>query len=74
MGISRAQVRGVLQTVRAGHAPARILAVTDSRAVVRSLFLASAVRAPCQQPSPARRKSTFNGKTRISAFCFPSRR
>jgi SAM-dependent methyltransferase len=44
MGISRAQVRGVLQTVRAGHASARILAVTDSRAVVRSLFLASAVR------------------------------
>lgn len=44
MGLSRAQVRGVLQTVRAGHAPARVLAIADSRAVVRSLFLASAVR------------------------------
>ncbi len=41
---SRAQLRGLLQTIRAGHAPAPVLAITDSRAVVRSLFLASAVR------------------------------
>jgi SAM-dependent methyltransferase len=42
---SRAQVRGVLRTARAGHVGARALAVADSRALVRSLFLASAVRA-----------------------------
>jgi 4-hydroxy-2,2'-bipyrrole-5-carbaldehyde O-methyltransferase len=41
---SRAQARGVLDTVRAGHVTARTLAIADSRAVVRSLFLASAVR------------------------------
>jgi 4-hydroxy-2,2'-bipyrrole-5-carbaldehyde O-methyltransferase len=44
-GPSRAQVRGVLATARAGHVGARALAVADSRALVRSLFLASAVRA-----------------------------
>ena len=44
MGPSRVQVRGVLQAVRTGHASARVLAITDSRAVVRSLFLASAIR------------------------------
>jgi SAM-dependent methyltransferase len=33
-----------LKTVRAGHVSARALAIADSRAVVRSLFLASAVR------------------------------
>ncbi len=43
-GPSRAQARGVLETIRAGHVPARALAIADSRAVVRSLFLASAVR------------------------------
>ena len=41
---SRAQVRGVLRAARAGHVGARALAVADSRALVRSLFLASAVR------------------------------
>jgi 4-hydroxy-2,2'-bipyrrole-5-carbaldehyde O-methyltransferase len=45
MGLSRAQIRGILATARAGHAPARVLAIADSRAVVRSLFLSSAVRA-----------------------------
>lgn len=45
MSPSRAQLRGVWRTVRAGHAPARVLAIADSRALVRSLFLASAVRA-----------------------------
>ena len=44
MGPTRAQPRGVLRTARAGHAPARALAIADSRALVRSLFLASAVR------------------------------
>ncbi len=44
MGLSRAQARGVLATVRAGHAAARGLAIADSRAVVRALFLSSAVR------------------------------
>ena len=44
-GLSPAQVRGVLATARAGHAPARLLAIADSRALVRSLFLSSAVRA-----------------------------
>ena len=43
-GLSRAQARGVLKTLRAGHVSARALAIADSRAVVRSLFLASAVR------------------------------
>ena len=43
-GVSRAQVRGVLATARAGHATARLLAIADSRALVRSLFLSSAVR------------------------------
>lgn len=42
---SRAQARGVLETARAGHVAARALAIADSRALVRSLFLASAVRA-----------------------------
>jgi 4-hydroxy-2,2'-bipyrrole-5-carbaldehyde O-methyltransferase len=41
---SRAQVSGVLATARGGHVGARALAVADSRALVRSLFLASAVR------------------------------
>jgi 4-hydroxy-2,2'-bipyrrole-5-carbaldehyde O-methyltransferase len=44
-GLSPAQVRGVLATARAGHAAARLLAIADSRALVRSLFLSSAVRA-----------------------------
>jgi SAM-dependent methyltransferase len=44
MGLSRTQVRGVLATARAGHASARLLAVADSRALVRSLFLSSAAR------------------------------
>ena len=38
-------MRGLLRTARAGHVGARALAVADSRALVRSLFLASAVRA-----------------------------
>jgi SAM-dependent methyltransferase len=42
---ARAQVRGLLRTARAGHVGARALAVADSRALVRSLFLASAARA-----------------------------
>jgi 4-hydroxy-2,2'-bipyrrole-5-carbaldehyde O-methyltransferase len=42
---SRARVRGLLRTARAGHVGARALAVADSRALVRSLFLASATRA-----------------------------
>jgi 4-hydroxy-2,2'-bipyrrole-5-carbaldehyde O-methyltransferase len=45
MNLSRAQVTGIFQTIRAGHATARALAITDSRAVVRSLFLSSAIRA-----------------------------
>ncbi len=45
MGFSRTQVRGVLATARAGHVSARLLAIADSRALVRSLFLSSAVRA-----------------------------
>ena len=45
MSLSRAQVGGIFQTIRAGHATARALAITDSRAVVRSLFLSSAIRA-----------------------------
>jgi SAM-dependent methyltransferase len=44
MSLSRAQVGGILRTIRAGHATARALAITDSRAVVRSLFLSSAIR------------------------------
>jgi SAM-dependent methyltransferase len=44
MRLSRTQLRGLLQTVRAGHTQARTLAVSDSRTLVRSLFLASAVR------------------------------
>ena len=39
-----AQVRGVLGAIRDGNADAHALAVTDSRAYVRALFLASAVR------------------------------
>jgi 4-hydroxy-2,2'-bipyrrole-5-carbaldehyde O-methyltransferase len=41
---SRAQARGILETAKAGHVPARALAVADSRSLVRSLWLASAVR------------------------------
>jgi 4-hydroxy-2,2'-bipyrrole-5-carbaldehyde O-methyltransferase len=44
MGARRVQLGGLLRTARAGHAPARALAIADSRALVRSLFLASAVR------------------------------
>lgn len=44
MGLSRAQVGGIFRTIRAGHATARALAISDSRAVVRSLFLSSAIR------------------------------
>jgi SAM-dependent methyltransferase len=43
-GPSRAQARGVLETARAGHVAARALAVADSRSLVRSLFLSSAIR------------------------------
>lgn len=35
------QLRGVLASMRGGHAAARALAVSDSRALVRSLFLSS---------------------------------
>ena len=44
MGARRIQLGGLLRTARAGHAPARALAIADSRALVRSLFLASAIR------------------------------
>ncbi len=39
-----AQARGVIGAVRRGHAVALALAIADSRALVRSMFLASAVR------------------------------
>lgn len=38
------RARGILGTLRSGHAVARGLAVADSRSFVRTLFLASAVR------------------------------
>ena len=38
------QLRGVVDTLRLGRVPARALAIADSRSLVRSLFLASAVR------------------------------
>ena len=38
------QLRGLVDTVRQGRLPARTLAIADSRALVRSMFLASAVR------------------------------
>jgi len=38
------RARGVWNTLRSGHAAARALAVADSRSLVRSLFLASAVQ------------------------------
>jgi 4-hydroxy-2,2'-bipyrrole-5-carbaldehyde O-methyltransferase len=41
---SRVKVRGVVDSVRTGHASARALAVTDSRSFVRSIFLSSAIR------------------------------
>jgi SAM-dependent methyltransferase len=44
MGALGDTTRGVLGTVRGGNLAARVLAVGDSRAVVRSLFLAAAVR------------------------------
>ena len=44
MGPSRVQLGGLLRAARAGHGPARALAVADSRALVRSLFLSSAIR------------------------------
>lgn len=39
------QLTGLAATARAGHGVARMEAIVDSRAVVRALFLASAVRA-----------------------------
>ena len=44
MGRRGVQLGGLVRTARAGHAPARALAIADSRALVRSLFLASAIR------------------------------
>ena len=44
MGRRGIQLGGLLRTARAGHAPARALAIADSRALVRSLFLASAIQ------------------------------
>jgi SAM-dependent methyltransferase len=44
VGLSRIQLGGLLRTARVGHAPARALAIADSRALVRSLFLSSATR------------------------------
>jgi 4-hydroxy-2,2'-bipyrrole-5-carbaldehyde O-methyltransferase len=38
------QLRGLIATVRSGRIPARTLAIADSRSLVRSMFLASAVR------------------------------
>ncbi len=38
------QLRGLVDTVRSGRVPARALAIADSRSLVRSMFLASAVR------------------------------
>jgi SAM-dependent methyltransferase len=38
------QLQGLIDTVRMGRVPARTLAIADSRALVRSMFLASAVQ------------------------------
>jgi SAM-dependent methyltransferase len=38
------QVRGLVDSIRMGRVPARTLAIADSRALVRSMFLASAVQ------------------------------
>jgi 4-hydroxy-2,2'-bipyrrole-5-carbaldehyde O-methyltransferase len=38
------QFRGLVDTVRTGRVPARALAIADSRSLVRSMFLASAVQ------------------------------
>ena len=38
------QLRGLIDTVRSGRVAARTLAIADSRSLVRSMFLASAVR------------------------------
>jgi SAM-dependent methyltransferase len=38
------QLRGLVDTIRMGQVPARALAVADSRSLVRSMFLASAVQ------------------------------
>jgi ubiquinone/menaquinone biosynthesis C-methylase UbiE len=38
------QFRGLVDTIRMGRVPARILAIADSRSLVRSMFLASAVQ------------------------------
>ena len=38
------QFRGLVDTVRMGRVPARALAIADSRSLVRSMFLASAVQ------------------------------
>jgi ubiquinone/menaquinone biosynthesis C-methylase UbiE len=40
----RVQFRGLVDTIRMGQVPARALAVADSRSLVRSMFLASAVQ------------------------------
>ena len=44
MRVSGAQWRGLIDTLRSGRVPARALAIADSRSLVRSMFLASAVR------------------------------
>jgi SAM-dependent methyltransferase len=38
------QLRGLVDTIRMGRVPARALAIADSRSLVRSMFLASAVQ------------------------------
>jgi hypothetical protein len=40
----RVQLRGLVDTIRTGRVPARALAIADSRSLVRSMFLASAVQ------------------------------
>jgi SAM-dependent methyltransferase len=63
-----AQARGVVGAVRRGHAGALALAIADSRALVRSLFLASAVRldvlAHLVQPRSLDELGAFTGATR----------
>jgi SAM-dependent methyltransferase len=64
-----AQARGVVGALRRGHAGALALAIADSRALVRSLFLASAVRidvlASLAQPRTLDELVVHTGATRL---------
>jgi SAM-dependent methyltransferase len=71
VGISRVQVRGAIGALRGGNIAARGYAIADSRAVVRSLFLSSAVR--MELLPTLRRGRTFDELVALTGSVRPER-